>query len=182
MENNKKNNNKNTLSILDKRNIILNMANAYKDKFEQDRPTTKTDLTFSEIKELCYLNNNTKDKFLKLLLEDKINPRNKLSKWSNDCLVIFKDDFSELKRVENIEDKRLIVAKAYEDWIRVNEPKNNKRITASTITIHKYIDMLKRSKKSIDINKLYDAGMNSLSWRISHLNIEALSVLEKALN
>ena len=33
-----------------------------------------------------------------------------------------------------------------------------------------------------NINKLYDAGMNSLSWRISHLNIEALSVLEKALN
>ena len=176
------NNNKKTLSILDKRNIVLKMSAAYKDKFEQDRPTLKTDLTFSEIKELCYLDNNTKDKFIKLLLDDKINPRNRLSKWSDESLVIFKNDFNTIERVENIEDKKLIVAKAYEDWIRINEPKNNKRITASTITVHKYIDMLISKKSKININELYDAGMRSLSWRISHLNIEALSILEKALN
>ena len=169
-------------STLDRINLIFDMAYTYKEKYDPDRPTPKTDLTYAELHKLLFSSDVTKSKFIKLISEDKINARIKLSKWSNELLAIFKDDFKGIERVETRDDIRIILSTVYEEWYKLNNPDYTKRITSSRITIPRFLDMLRFTKKDTNIlNDLYNAGMLSLSWRLSHLSMEALIILQNAL-
>ena len=180
-KNNERNNQKNELSTIGKRKIVLAMANSYKEKFESNRPTPKTDLNYAEIHSLLMDNEKAKPLFTDLIINNKIRPNDSLSQWKSENIEPFKGIFS-FDKEEDIEDKKLIISEYYEKWYRKNNPTCKKRITPSTITISKVFDMLGATQKELQtLPNLYKFGVVSLSWKLSHLKIEALEHLQTTL-
>jgi hypothetical protein len=180
-ENTEKNNQKNKVSTIEKRKIVLAMANSFKEKFEADRPTPKLDLNYTEVHTLLMDNEKAKPIFTDLFLNQKIRPSDSLSQWKAEHIQLFKNIFT-FNKEEDVEDKRLLIAESYEVWYRKNNPTCKKRITPSTITVSKIFDMLGATKENMEtLPNLYKYGVVSLSWKLSHLKIEALDHLQKSL-
>jgi hypothetical protein len=172
------------LTAIQLRQLVLAIAHDYKEKFESDRPTPKTDLSYSEMHKLCFADDKLKGKFGTLYMEGKINPKNKLSKWSLEALATFKSDFSYDATKEDVKDKQLFIASVYEEWYRKNNPEDkDKRITPSTITVANMYDYMGDIKRdSPTLPNLKKSGVLSTTWKLSHLKDDSLNEIKNFIS
>jgi len=172
-----------TLTTSSKRRLVKAICKEYHDKLDSKAPTMKRDLNYTQIRTLMYLNDTTKNKFRQLAFEDKIDPRDSLSKWRIEVIAEFKDLFTFDINSEDVEDVQTDISGEYEKWYKENFPESKKRISPKSIKLSELLTYMAVTNKDKPLPNLAQYGVNDFtSWKLSHINMEASKVCRDFLN
>jgi hypothetical protein len=176
---------KNGLTAIERRQVVRWATNQYWEKFEKNKPKAPEDLTFTKFMQLLEVMPEVDNLYTKELIR-KINKKSEMSKWSEEVLIPLKSFSKEVKFEETSETLKDDLMKLYIDFQVKNDPsltaEDIKKITASKITVWKFLDFLMESNQNIgSIPNLRKHGVNSLNWKMSHLKMEALTKLKELL-
>jgi hypothetical protein len=173
------------LSSIERRQIVRGVCALYHTKLAKNSPKQPDDLTFSQFMDLLDVDVRL-DKVMTRELLRKANHKSPLSRWNEEVLKALKPFIGDVKLEETSETLKDDLIKVYIDYQAKNDPslseKDLKKITASKVTIWKFLDYIAEANSSLDkLPNLRKYGVNSLNWKLAHLKIEALKELQKVL-
>jgi len=167
---------KNTLTTSGRKKLVKAICQTYHEKLDARAPKVKRDLNYNEIKDVMYLNDDTKSLFKKLFMDDEINTRDSLDKWRIDTIAKFQQYFKFDASDEDTEDIQIELSGDYEKWYKKNFPYIDKRISPATIRVSDFLTYMGTVKKEATLPNLIKDGVIDLTtWKVKDLKMEALN-------
>lgn len=181
-ENKAQENKKATLTTSAKKKLVKAICQEYHAKLDQKAPKVKRDLNYTQVKDLMFLNDATKDKFKKLAFDEKIDPRDPLSKWRPEVLEQFQSHFKFDASEEDVEDIQIELGAEFEKYHHENFPESEKRISPATIRVADFMTYMGAKNKEKELPNLVKHGVIDLgTWKLSDLKMDALNACRNFL-
>ena len=159
-----------------KKKLVKAICQKYHEKLDSKAPRVKRDLNYSQIKDIMYLDDATKDVFKKLVMDDKIDPRDSLEKWRPEVIAEFKSHFKFDASDEDVEDVQIELGAGYEKWFKENFPESKKKVSPANIRVSDFLTYMGTTKKDSPLPNLVHHGVVDLTgWRLKDLKMEALN-------
>jgi len=181
-ENKAQENKKPILTTSAKKKLVKAICQEYHAKLDQKAPKVKKDLNYTQVKDLMFLVDATKDKFKKLAFDEKIDSKDPLSKWRPEVLEQFQSHFKFDASEEDVEDIQIELGAEYEKYYHENFPESDKRISPATINMAAFMTYMGIKNKEKSLPNLIVYGVNDLgTWKLKDLKMEALNACRNFL-
>lgn len=173
---------KEVLTTSSKKKLVKAICQEYHSKLDIKAPRVKKDLNYTQIRELMWLNDETKMKFKQLGFDEKIDPKDSLSKWRPEVIAEFKGYFKFDASNEDVEDVQIELSEEFEKYRQENFPESKKKISPSTIRVVDFLTFMGTKNKQKDLPNLIRHGVVDLgTWKLSNLKMEALNACRSFL-
>jgi hypothetical protein len=167
---------KNILTTSGRKQLVKAICQEFHLKLDSKAPRVKRDLNYSQIKDVMFLKDATKDIFKKLAFDERIDPRDSLDKWKAEVLLEFKSHFTFDASSEDIDDIQIELGAGYEKWFIENFPESKKRISPANIRVSDLMTYMGTSQKDKPLPNLIKDGVVDLTmWKLKDLKMEALN-------
>jgi hypothetical protein len=174
--NNSSNTTKEVLTTSAKKKLVKAICQEYHSKLDAKAPRVKRDLNYSQIKDVMFLNDATKEIFKKLAFDEKIDPRDSLEKWRPEVIAEFKGHFKFDASEEDVEDIQIELGAGYEKWFKENFPESKKKVSPANIRVSDFLTYMGTIKKDSPLPNLVKDGVVDLTgWKLKDLKMEALN-------
>jgi len=174
--------NKEVLTTSGRKKLVKAICQVFHEKLDAKAPRVKRDLNYSQIKDVMFLNDTTKEIFKKLAFDEKIDPRDSLDKWRVEVIAEFKPHFKFDSNAEDVEDIQIELGAGYEKWFKENFPTSKKRVSPANIRVSDFMTYMGTVKKESPLPNLVQHGVVDLtSWKLKDLKMEALNSCRKFL-
>ena len=171
-----KDNKKELLTTSGKKKLVKSICQEYHVKLDTKAPRVKRDLNYTQIKDVMFLKDVTKELFKRLAFDEKIDPRDSLEKWRPEVIAEFKSHFKFDASEEDVEDIQIELGAGYEKWFKENFPESKKRVSPANIRVSDFLTYMGTSKKDSPLPNLVKDGVVDLTgWKLKDLKMEALN-------